>query len=141
MKCLDNRRLLLSEILSRYCPLPFSSLLNKIFSNSFTHCHSLHPRVIVALVFSSSLITNFDMLTSANEAEGFARIFPSSSTLDSSGVSLPDFLIRNESLLSDLHITLFMVSASISKQDGHRSTAPKKCARERAPFISNLPLQ
>lgn len=77
------------------------------------------------------LITKFDVLTSANKAECFARIFSSNSTLESSGVSLPDFLVRNEPLLSDIHITLFMVSASISKQDGHKTSELDGIAQQR----------
>lgn len=53
----------------------------------------------------------------ADKAEGFAQKCPSNSTVDSSGIYLPDFSHRRESLLSNRHIITFMISAIISKLD------------------------
>ncbi|CAE1157727.1 unnamed protein product [Acanthosepion pharaonis] len=52
------------------------------------------------------LFNQFEVLTSSTDkAECFARKFSSNSTLDSSGVPIPDFPLRTEAILSGLNIT------------------------------------
>lgn len=71
--------------------------------------------------------------STADEAESFACKFSSNFNLDSSREYLSDF--RSETLRSDMHITLFMVPAIVSKLeankayrlDGVPSIVLKKC--------------
>lgn len=91
------------------------------------------------------LFNQFEVL-SADEANYFGLKFSSNSTFDSSGVSLPDFPLRIESVLCDMHITLSMVSARISELHSHKAyglndisaMVLKKCAQELVPVLSEL---
>lgn len=52
----------------------------------------------------SPIFPEFEVLSSsADKAEGFAYKVSPNSTLDSSTASLPDFSLRTESLLCDMH--------------------------------------
>lgn len=91
------------------------------------------------------LFAEFEVLTPADKAEGFARKFCLNFSLASSGVTLHDFSCRTESLLSDIHGTQFMLSAIISKPCLHigcehfgiLAILLKKCASELSPRLSN----
>ncbi len=89
----------------------------------------------------------FEVLTSSTDkAECFARKFSFNSTLDSSGVPIPDFPLRTEAILSGLNITPSLVLGVISNLDPNKASGGdgipaivlKKCAPELAPALSKL---
>lgn len=92
--------------------------------------------------FFLSLFSSFNLkceISSADKAQCFACEFYINSTLDSSGVSLPVLQLRNESHLSDMHITPSRLdSRKACGLDGTSAIVLKKCAPEPAPVLAKL---
>lgn len=116
---------------------------NKIISRDYCRlCNYVSNKIKYSI---PPLFAQFEVLTAADKAEGFARKF-CLNCLASSGVTLPDFPRRSESLLNDIHGTPFIVSNIISKPGPHKACEHfgipaillKKCASDLSPLLSNL---
>lgn len=72
-------------------------------------------------VYIHSHFNQIDVLTSVDRAQCFTRKFSLIFNIDRSGVSRHNFPIKPEALLSNMHITPYMVSAIISNMDPYKA--------------------